>query len=170
MPIMTEETFGPVVAIMVVESIDQAIELANDSIYGLSAYAWTSSKRLAERFLDELQVGTVMINDATSSWGEPNAPWGGYKMSGIGRTRARFGLEEMVQVKYTSYDKGTNKSNLWWFPYDEKSEKFFSDASHLLYSRNIGKKLFTFFKFLSNKRFVTSIQWGAVLRNVHKLF
>jgi succinate-semialdehyde dehydrogenase/glutarate-semialdehyde dehydrogenase len=170
MPIMTDETFGPVLPIMVVDSIDQAIELANDSNYGLSAYAWTSDKKLAERFLKELQAGTVMINDATSSWGEPNAPWGGYKMSGIGRTRARFGLEEMVQVKYASYDKGGNSSNLWWFPYDEKIKKLFLNATHLLYSRNMINKLLKLFKLLPDKRFRANIHWGAVVKNISKLF
>jgi succinate-semialdehyde dehydrogenase/glutarate-semialdehyde dehydrogenase len=170
MPIMTEETFGPVLAIMVVDNIDQAIELANDSMYGLSAYAWTNDKKLADRCIRELQAGTVMINDTTSSWGEPNAPWGGYKMSGIGRTRARFGLEEMVQVKYASYDKGGNKRNLWWFPYNEKSVAFFLDAVQLLYARNPLTKLIKLFKVLGNKRFITSTHWGAVIRNIHKLF
>ncbi|MBN1479097.1 aldehyde dehydrogenase [candidate division KSB1 bacterium] len=170
MRIMTEETFGPVLPIMAVDSVDQAINLANDSIYGLSAYAWTSNAKLAARFMDELQAGTVMINDATSSWGEPNAPWGGYKMSGIGRTRARFGLEEMVQVKYVSYDKGGNCSNIWWFPYDIKLRQFFGDAMHLLYSRNILVKLTKLVKVLMHKRFLTTTHWVAVLRNIHKLF
>lgn len=170
MRIMTEETFGPVLPIMVVDSADQAITLANDSIYGLSAYAWTSSETLAARFMDELQAGTVMINDATSSWGEPNAPWGGYKMSGIGRTRARFGLEEMVQVKYVSYDKGGNIHNIWWFPYNEKLRQFFGHATLLLYSRNILVKLTMLIKVLMHKRFMTTTHWGAVLRNIHKLF
>ncbi|MBN1464766.1 aldehyde dehydrogenase [candidate division KSB1 bacterium] len=169
MPIMTEETFGPVMAIMTVENIDEAIHLANDSIYGLSAYAWTSDKKLAKRFLDELQAGTILINDAPSSWGEPNAPWGGYKMSGIGRTRARFGLLEMVQVKYTSWDKGNNDRNLWWFPYDHKSASFFSDAIDLLYSRNFATKSIKLIKLFSNKRFLTSTHWGAVLRHIDKL-
>ncbi len=170
MPIMTEETFGPVLAVMVVEDMDQAIELANDSIYGLSAYAWTSDKKLADRFIRELQAGTVMINDTTSSWGEPNAPWGGYKMSGIGRTRARFGLEEMVQVKYASYDNGGNKRNLWWFPYDAKSVTFFRNAIHLLYARNPWIKLVSLVKMLGSKRFITSVHWWAIIRNIHKLF
>ncbi|MBN1559921.1 aldehyde dehydrogenase [candidate division KSB1 bacterium] len=169
MPIMTEETFGPVMAIMAVDNIDEAIRLANDSIYGLSAYAWTSDKKLARRFFDELQAGTILINDAASSWGEPNAPWGGYKMSGIGRTRARFGLLEMVQVKYASWDKGDNERNLWWFPYDPKSAAFFSDAIHLLYSRNLATKSIKLIKLFSNKRFLTSTHWGAVLRHLDKL-
>ncbi len=170
MAVMVEETFGPILPIMSVDSMDEAIALANDSVYGLSAYAWTSDKKLAQRFFKELQAGTVMINDSTSSWGEPNAPWGGFKMSGIGRTRARFGLEEMVQVKYTSYDKGGNERNVWWHPYSKNSQTFMSNAMEFLYSRNIFKKLAKAPKVLSYKPFVASVHWGAVLRNIHKLF
>ena len=170
MSIMTEETFGPILPIMAVEDMDEAIRMANDSIYGLSAYVWTSDKKLADRCFKELQAGTVMINDSTSSWGEPNAPWGGYKMSGIGRTRARFGLEEMVQVKYTSFDKGGNKSNVWWYPYNIKSRKFMFSALELLYSNNLFKKLAALFKVIGFKPFYRSVQWSAILRNIHKLF
>ena len=122
------------------------------------------------RCFKELQVGTVMINDATSSWGEPNAPWGGYKMSGIGRTRARFGLEEMVQVKYTSYDKGGNKSNVWWYPYSGASQKFMLNALELLYAKSLLKKLSVFLHVITFKRFFTSVQWSAIVRNIHKIF
>jgi acyl-CoA reductase-like NAD-dependent aldehyde dehydrogenase len=170
MAIMTEETFGPVLPIMAVENMDEAIRLANDSIYGLSAYVWTSERKFATRCFKELQAGTVMINDATSSWGEPNAPWGGYKMSGIGRTRARFGLEEMVQVKYTSYDKGGNKSNVWWYPYSGASQKFMQNALELLYAKSLLKKLSVFLHVITFKRFFTSVQWSAIVRNIHKIF
>jgi acyl-CoA reductase-like NAD-dependent aldehyde dehydrogenase len=170
MAIMTEETFGPVLPIMVVDSIDQAVALANDSIYGLSAYAWTSSRKTAERLMSELQAGTVMINDSTSSWGEPNAPWGGFKMSGIGRTRARFGLQEMVQVKYASYDRGGNKSNPWWYPYNAKSETFVYSAAEALYSRRPVAKLINLFRVIFSRRFFSSAHWGSILLNLKKLF
>lgn len=170
MDVMIEETFGPVLPIMVVDSLGQAIDLANDSIYGLSAYGWTGSKQTAERLVKELHAGTVMINDTTSSWGEPKAPWGGVKMSGIGRTRARFGLEEMVQVKYVSLDKGTNKYNPWWYPYNLESKKFISDAAQLVYSTNLVTKMTSLFKVLFHQRFYQTAYWGAVLKNVKKLF
>lgn len=170
MTIMTEETFGPVLPIMVVDSIDQAVVLANDSIYGLSAYAWTSSKKTAERLMSELQAGTVMINDSTSSWGEPNAPWGGFKMSGIGRTRARFGMEEMVQVKYTSYDRGGNKRNPWWYPYNAKSEVFAYSAAEGLYSGKPVAKLTNLMRIIFSRRFYSSAHWGSILLNLKKLF
>ena len=170
MAIMVEETFGPVLPIMAVDNLDEAIRLANDSIYGLSAYVWTSSTKFARRCFRELQAGTIMINDSTSSWGEPNAPWGGYKMSGIGRTRARFGLEQMVQVKYTSYDRGANKQNIWWYPYNVKSQKFMADAMELLYAKNVFKKLAALGRAMSFQRFFTDLPWGTMIRYIHKIF
>lgn len=170
MKIMTEETFGPVLPIMKVDSINDAIYWANKSPYGLSAYGWTHNKNTAERLMKELQAGTVMINDATSSWGEATAPWGGFKKSGVGRTRSRFGLLEMVQVKYTSFDKEKNKVNLWWHPYEIGARDFFLQAIDLLYSFNLLIKINSILKMITNKRFVTSVHWGAILKKFHKLF
>ncbi len=170
MRVMTEETFGPVLPVMVVDSLDETIALANDSIYGLSAYAWTSSRDTAERFMRELQAGTVMINDSTSSWGEPLAPWGGFKKSGIGRTRARIGLMEMVQVKFASYDRGGNARNVWWYPYNAQMQSFMFRAAELLYSKNLITKLKNLFPVLLNRRFAASAHWGALIKYIQKLF
>lgn len=169
MAIMTEETFGPVLPIMAVDTLDQAVALANDSSYGLSAYIWTSNRKTAVRLTDELRAGTVMVNDSTSSWGEPNAPWGGMKMSGIGRTRARFGLEEMVQVKYTADDRGGNRGNPWWYPYDARALKFAHSAVEALYSSHFAAKTFNLLRVLFNKRFYTTAHWRSVLFNLRKL-
>ena len=86
MRIMREETFGPVLPIMAVESVDEAIRLANDSEYGLTASGWTRDPATARRLQAGLAAGVVTINDCVSSYGEPTAPWGGIKHSGIGRT------------------------------------------------------------------------------------
>jgi len=170
MKVMTEETFGPVLPIMVVDSIDEAIRLANDSIYGLSAYGYTSSKVTARRLMKELDAGTVLINDSTSTWGEPNAPWIGFKQSGIGVIRSKFGLLEMVQVKYTSYDKGNNAFNPWWFPYDGQSRNLFTKATTLLFSTALLKRIAALIALLGNKKFVKTAHWGAILKNLHKIW
>lgn len=170
MNVMTEETFGPVLPIMVVNSIDEAIRLANDSKFGLSAYGWTSNRETADRLQSELIAGTVMINDATSSWGEPKAPWGGFKKSGIGRTRAEFGLMEMVQVKYTSYDKGKNRFNLWWFPNDSAAEKIADDAIRLLFSPKWVKRIIPLLRAIITKRFYQTVDWFAIFKNLKKLY
>lgn len=170
MKVMTEETFGPVLPIMAVEDIDEAIRLANDTPYGLSAYGWTSSKETADRLICELHAGTVMINDVTSSWGEPTAPWGGFKKSGLGRTRSRFGLMEMVQVKYASLEKSHKKHNLWWHPYGVESKQFFLKSIDLLYNVNLFVKIRALLAMLKNKRFIRAVHWRAILTNLKKLY
>ena len=89
MTLMREETFGPVLPVMAVDSLDEAIRLANDSAYGLTASGWTRSEATAERLQRELVAGVVSINDHSSSFAEPQAPWGGVKASGIGRIHGR---------------------------------------------------------------------------------
>ncbi len=170
MKVMREETFGPVLPIMAVDTLDEAIRLANDSIYGLTAFGWTRSRRTAQRLMHELQAGTVMINDATSSWGEPLAPWTGMKQSGIGHTRSPYGLFEMVQLKFVSYDAGRNRSNLWWFPYGSAARTLMSRAMDLLYARRPGVRVKALAGLLPSRRFMTSMPWPAVVRNFYKLF
>src|SRR5437762_3297766 len=85
MRVMREETFGPVLPVMAVPSLDEAIRLANDSDYGLTASGWTRDPATAGRLERELQAGVVTINDCVYTFGEPSAPWGGFKKSGLGR-------------------------------------------------------------------------------------
>jgi len=169
MTVMVEETFGPVLPVMVVDSIDEAIQLANDSVYGISAYGWTEDRATADRFMNELEAGSVIINDCGFSWGEPNAPWGGMKSSGIGRTRAMFGLQEMVQLKYTSFDKGEGKCHGWWFPYDHETRSLLASGSDLLFKKDLGEKLIHLLALLGNKRFLKTARWPSILTNLDKL-
>ncbi len=103
---MREETFGPLLPVMVVDTLDEAIRLANESEFGLTASGWTRSRRTARRLAEELHAGTVTINDHLFSFGEPTATWGGVKKSGVGRSHAAFGLHELVNVKHVSVDMG----------------------------------------------------------------
>jgi acyl-CoA reductase-like NAD-dependent aldehyde dehydrogenase len=105
MRIMREETFGPVLPIMAFDSESQAIRLANDSEYGLGASIWTRNRRRGEQLARQIHAGSVMVNDALSSFGIAEAPHGGMRMSGLGRTHGRFGLEEMVRIKYVDSDR-----------------------------------------------------------------
>jgi len=169
MKVMTEETFGPILPIMVVQSLDEAIRLANECEYGLSAFGWTSNRATAKRLMRELYAGTVLINDSTMTWGEPSAPWVGFKHSGIGLTRSRFGLLEMVQIKYVSYDPGGNERNLWWFPYDN-GKNLFAAACDLLYRPLSVAKLNGLKTLLTSRRFVTSVHWPTIIKNLHRIF
>jgi len=117
MRIMREETFGPVLAVMPYDTIDEAIRLANDSEYGLAASVWTRNRKQGEAVARKLQAGTVMVNDVVSCHGISEAPHGGVKSSGLGRTHGRFGLEEMVRVKYLDSDRLPGIKKAWWYSY-----------------------------------------------------
>jgi succinate-semialdehyde dehydrogenase/glutarate-semialdehyde dehydrogenase len=120
MRLMREETFGPVIAIRDVPSIEQAIELANDSPFGLSSSVWTSNAARGREVASRLRAGSVMINDVASYYGICEAPHGGRGASGWGRTHSRLGLLEMVQVKYVDVDRLPRMAKSWWFGYTDE--------------------------------------------------
>ena len=117
MRLMREETFGPILPIMVVNDEEEAVRLANDSQFGLAASVWTRDRERGERLARRIDAGTVMVNDCLSSFGISEAPHGGSKLSGLGRTHGRVGLMEMVRVKYIDVDLLPRLPKLWWFGY-----------------------------------------------------
>jgi succinate-semialdehyde dehydrogenase / glutarate-semialdehyde dehydrogenase len=117
MRIMREETFGPVLPVMAFYDDDEAVRLANDSEYGLAASVWTRDSARGESIARRIHAGTVMVNDVISCFGISEAPHGGVKASGIGRTHGRFGLEEMVRVKYLDVDRMPGMKKVWWYGY-----------------------------------------------------
>ncbi|MEE8378581.1 MAG: aldehyde dehydrogenase family protein [Candidatus Aminicenantaceae bacterium] len=119
MKIMTEETFGPVLPIMTFSDAWEAVNLANDSDYGLTASVWTRNKKLSSQLSKRLHFGSVTINDHLFSFAEPGALWGGVKNTGIGRSHGPYGILELVNIKYISQDFSRKKTQLWWYPYGE---------------------------------------------------
>jgi succinate-semialdehyde dehydrogenase/glutarate-semialdehyde dehydrogenase len=92
-----QEIFGPVWSLIRVSSVDEAIEMANKSQYGLGASIWTADVAAAEKLIPELQTGNVFINDIVKS--DAKLPFGGVKRSGFGRELSEFGLREFVNIK-----------------------------------------------------------------------
>ena len=97
---MTEETFGPLAPITAFKTEEEVIERANSSIYGLAAYVFTENISRGIRVVEALEYGIVGLNDGLPS--TPQAPFGGFKQSGLGREGGRQGIEEFLEVKYIS--------------------------------------------------------------------
>ncbi|MFZ9157067.1 MAG: aldehyde dehydrogenase family protein [Ilumatobacteraceae bacterium] len=96
MTIAREEIFGPVLSIMPYDSEEEAIAIANDTVYGLAAGVWSSTPERAKQVARRLKAGQVEVNGGSFN---PAAPFGGYKQSGLGREAGKFGLEEFCEVK-----------------------------------------------------------------------
>ena len=134
MRLMREEIFGPVLPVIVVDSEDEAIARANDSVFGLGASVWTSDRAHGERIAGELQAGMVWINDHMFSHGACQCSWGGIKDSGLGRTHSKFGLYECVNIKLRVWEPSTLKDP-WWHPYDETLGAALRQTAAILYGR-----------------------------------
>jgi acyl-CoA reductase-like NAD-dependent aldehyde dehydrogenase len=148
MKIMKEETFGPIIPIMKFKTIEEAISLANDSDYGLSASVWTKNISLGIAIAKQIQAGSVLINDCISHFGAGEAVIGGMKMSGTGRVHSRSGLMEMVYEKYYNYDTLTWQKKMWWFKYDKNSTSKIKLATEFLFDKNLLKRLISGMKVL----------------------
>ena len=134
MRIMNEEIFGPVLPIVVVDSEDEALALANDSQFGLGASVWTQDRSKGERVARELEAGMVWINDHMFSHGACQCSWGGVKESGLGRTHSKFGLYECVNIKLRVWERSAIKDP-WWHPYDETLGRALRQTAEILYGR-----------------------------------
>src|SRR5207244_13512830 len=107
MKIAQEEIFGPVLAVIPFDDEEEAVRLANDSIYGLAGAVWASDASRAVRVAERLRTGTVWINDYHMI--NPRYPFGGYKQSGIGREHGEVGFREYREIKQLRRDLGTQR-------------------------------------------------------------
>jgi aldehyde dehydrogenase (NAD+) len=96
MIIAREEIFGPVLCILPYETEEQAVQIANDTPYGLAAYVWSKDNVRARRVGNRIRAGQVTLNGAA---GDMQTPFGGFKMSGNGREYGEFGLRDFLEVK-----------------------------------------------------------------------
>jgi acyl-CoA reductase-like NAD-dependent aldehyde dehydrogenase len=117
MEIMNRESFGPVMPICKVRSFDEAIELANRSRYGLGATIFTTDLEESMRAVNELEVGMVWVNAPLLD--NDAAPFGGRKMSGMGRQLGAEGLDTFRHTKLAMIDPAAKPQDFWWFPYKD---------------------------------------------------
>jgi succinate-semialdehyde dehydrogenase/glutarate-semialdehyde dehydrogenase len=135
-----EEIFGPVVTVVKIENAADGVRRANDSPYGLGASVWTRDHKVARSTAAQLEAGSVWMNDVAYSYGTCQAPWGGRKASGFGRTHSKHGLYDLSHVKFVDSDSG-RLSPPWWFPYDARVAEGFGGVLKLLYSEGVRARL-----------------------------
>jgi acyl-CoA reductase-like NAD-dependent aldehyde dehydrogenase len=141
MQVIREETFGPVLPVAAFDTEVEAIELANNSDFGLAASVWTRDRKRGEAIARQIQAGTVMVNDMISCFGISEAPHGGLKQSGIGRTHGEMGLAEMVQVKYIDSDLLPNMKKVWWYGYGSRFQQQVESMVQMIFGRGLGTRL-----------------------------
>lgn len=141
MAIMQEETFGPVLPVAAFDIEDDAVRLANDSEFGLAASVWTRDSARGQRVAARLQAGAVMMNDMVCSFGISEAPHGGVKASGLGRTHGRIGLEEMVRPKYVATDLLPGMKKIWWYGYGGKFPRQMNDFVDALFAKSYVRRV-----------------------------
>ena len=129
-----EELFGPVVTVEPFAGEAEAVELANSSAYALGASVWTRDAARARRVADAIDAGSVWTNDIAYSYYFAQAPWGGRKSSGYGRTHGLQGLRELVSPKYVDVDSG-RVAVPWWYPYGRAGVEGLKGGLELLYRK-----------------------------------
>jgi acyl-CoA reductase-like NAD-dependent aldehyde dehydrogenase len=125
MDVMREETFGPVLPIMIFKTDDEAVRLANDTGYGLTASVWSGNIARGRRLAERIDAGTVMVNEVLYTHGIAQTPWGGLKQSGLGRTHGRAGLLELVGTRHIHVNHFGFIPDLWWFNYSPEAGQLF---------------------------------------------
>lgn len=126
MRVMSQETFGPILPVVPFKTEEEAIRLANDCTLALTSSVFSNNSKHAMEVAHQLQSGVVTVNDHLFSHGMSEAPWGGWKESGLGRTHGYLGLKEMCNVKCINTDSIPAKyapRNLWWYPFSADTYK-----------------------------------------------
>ena len=146
-PVLTEETFGPVLPIVPVEDAEEAIERANDTRFGLTGSVWTRDVDRGEALARRIQAGTVTVNEHLYTFGLHATPWGGFRDSGGDRSHGRWAIEDVTRPKHVHVAPGEVSlsagrfRNLWWFPYDEGYRSRIGDTMDLLYGSDLATRI-----------------------------
>lgn len=118
---MQEETFGPTLPIATFKTEDEAVKLANDSEFGLTASVWTRDLSKGKRVAEKIEAGSVCVNEVLYTHGIGQTPWGGFKNSGNGRTHGFEGLMELVQPQHIHVNNLAIFPDAWWMPYSSNA-------------------------------------------------
>jgi acyl-CoA reductase-like NAD-dependent aldehyde dehydrogenase len=140
MDLMSEETFGPVAAIMRVANEDEAVRLANDSKYGLSGSVFTKDANRARRIAARLKTGSVVHNDASVIYGVTEAPFGGRKDSGLGQVNGRDAIRSYTHALPILIDRWGQKRENIWYPYADKTVKTLESTIKFVFGNHLVRR------------------------------
>jgi succinate-semialdehyde dehydrogenase/glutarate-semialdehyde dehydrogenase len=140
MKIMRDETFGPILAIMRVRDEEHAIQLANDSDYGLGGNVWTRDKQQGVEIAQRLTTGSVCVNDMTMTYGIQEAPFGGRKNSGVGQVNGETGLRGYCHAEPIILDRFGGRQAAKMYPASRKNDDGMQKFMRLLWGTSLGRR------------------------------
>jgi acyl-CoA reductase-like NAD-dependent aldehyde dehydrogenase len=161
---MREETFGPTLPIMVFETDEEAIKLANDTKYGLTASVWTRDLKRGERVAKKIEAGSVLVNDHAMSYGLVETPWQGMKESGIGRSHSDDGFKEFLFPQHINVEQIPLKNKPWGYPYSKEKYELFAMAQRLVFKKGLMPKASEIYKLVNELR--TNENFRNMLKNL----
>ena len=135
MSCMTEETFGPTVPVMKVADADEAVRLANDSEYGLSASVWTKDAARGEALARRIEAGSVCVNDFQLNYYALELPMGGWKASGLGLRHGAPGIRKYCRQQSLLVTRFAPPTDIWFYPFKPRTTKLIGWMLKLVYGR-----------------------------------
>ncbi|MEE9607829.1 MAG: aldehyde dehydrogenase family protein [Myxococcota bacterium] len=139
MTVMREETFGPVLPIMRVRDEEEALRLANETRYGLSANVWSRDGRKALDLARRIDAGSVCVNDMAMTYGLQEAPFGGLKQSGVGQVNGEVGLRGFCHAQPIAIDRFGGRQAATHYPYSSKRDERMQKLIRLLWGTRLGR-------------------------------
>ncbi len=137
MAVVQEEIFGPVLVSLKFDNEDEVIDMVNDNQYGLTSSVWTKNVDHGQKIAEQLDTGTVMINEVVYSFALASTPWGGTKNSGIGRSHGKWGFYEVTRPLHINIDQHDDMDP-WWMPYDENFDEIVENFKNIASSLDLG--------------------------------
>lgn len=146
MRLMREETFGPVVAVVPIDRPEEGVQAINALSYGLTCSVWTRQRARGLALMEQIEVGHASLNDHIITASVPQAPWGGVKYSGYGRSRGVEGLHDMTYAKVYSAERfAPLPRELFWYPYTPFKYKLLRRFIALYYATTWRERLAALF-------------------------